>query len=81
MEVEDEGFAAPGLLGHRNIQLQGMAVVPIPSLCRDSASHPSKMRRPPPLPPNSMQSLPTCSRTLWAWLGDLLDSALWQGRG
>ena len=31
-KVADAGFAAPGYLKHRNVWLQGMAMVPIPSL-------------------------------------------------
>lgn len=46
MKFEDEGFAAQGSLGHRNAQLQGIAMVPIPSLCRDFASHPAGMPTP-----------------------------------
>lgn len=43
MKVADEGFATQGSLGHRNVQLQRMAMVPIPSLCRYSASDPARI--------------------------------------
>ena len=43
MKVTDKGFIAQGSLGHRNAQLQRMALVPISSLGRYSASDPGRM--------------------------------------
>ena len=65
MKVTDKGFIAQGSLGHRDAQLQRMALVPISNLSRYSASDPGRM--------------PT-SRTTWeVFLSPAEDPGGWVG--
>lgn len=65
MKVEDEGFAAPGFLGHKNVQLHRIAMVPIPV----SAEILLLLLPGCPPPGQYKKSSHLQERTLWEWVG------------
>lgn len=79
MKVEDEAFTAPRFLGHKNVQLQGIVMVPILVsagillLLLPRCSPPGQCEK----------SSHLQGRTLWEWtlLGTLLDRNSVAGQG